>query len=520
MKRTIQWSSMLVLALVSGCATYTDQSRDMLISAKGGSLDQALAALDAKNSGKDKEILYYLERGELLRMKGNIPASRESLMVADQKVQVWESTAKTDPARLMGNLGSVVLNDTTMAYDGRDYEKVFLSVRLALDNLAMDDWDNARVEIKKMHEREAIIADFRAKEVQAAKNKATENSLSATSFKDLNGYPVETLTDPAVNALKNSYESAFANYLAGFVYEALGEQSLAAPGYRKAAEMRPNIPLVDSALAGLDARLSPPAKVAPVPAPAPIKGPAPKKGPAPQKAAVVAAPIPAPPPVPVPPPIPTVDTLIVVETGEAPEIQSRSIPIPIPTPKGLMLTAMSWPAIMPDSGLERPQAVSVDGQSAAFAVLTESNPMARKALSDEMPGIITRSSLRAISRAVSQYAIDQSTAQMGGNAAMVGSLISLAAKVATVATEVADTRIWRSLPGYFTVVRLPLTPGVHTISVTTSLGLKQQSFVVKSGRYAVADFRLYGAGGYIVPQPEPAPALAPVAAAAPVPAAK
>src|SRR5207344_717876 len=76
-----------------------------------------------------------------------------------------------------------------------------------------------------------------------------------TNFKELNGYPVQTIDNPAVNALKNSYQSALSHYLAGFVYEALGEPSLAAPGYRLANELQPNQPLLEEALRGLDQRL-------------------------------------------------------------------------------------------------------------------------------------------------------------------------------------------------------------------------------------------------------------------------
>ena len=43
-------------------------------------------------------------------------------------------------------------------------------------------------------------------------------------------------------------------YLAGFIYEALGELSLAAPGYRLANELHPGVPLLEDALAGLEAR--------------------------------------------------------------------------------------------------------------------------------------------------------------------------------------------------------------------------------------------------------------------------
>ena len=46
-----------------------------------------------------------------------------------------------------------------------------------------------------------------------------------------------------MNALKNGYQSALSHYLAGFVYESLGEPSLAAPGYRLANELQPDHPL-------------------------------------------------------------------------------------------------------------------------------------------------------------------------------------------------------------------------------------------------------------------------------------
>ena len=44
-----------------------------------------------------------------------------------------------------------------------------------------------------------------------------------------------SLDAPEVVSLKNSYQSAFSHYLAGFVYEALGEKDLAAPGASRSA---------------------------------------------------------------------------------------------------------------------------------------------------------------------------------------------------------------------------------------------------------------------------------------------
>lgn len=448
----LAFSTALVTSL-AGCAGYSQQTAEVVSASKAGNVDLALSNLESKNSGSDKDLLYYLEKGELLRQKGSYEGSRDTWLAADDKVRQWEETAKTDPSKLLGDLGSVLLNDTTRRYDGRDYEKVFLSVRLAEDHLAVGDWDKARIEIKKMHEREAIIADFRAKELDEAEKKAQEKGIKTRSFKQLNGYPIETLEDPAVRALKNAYESAFANYLAGFVYETLGEGSLAAPGYRKAAEMRPNVPLLDDSLKSLDTRLSNRTKNG------------------------------------------MVDTLLVLETGTAPTIQSVTIPIilPIPSKHGLELlaTPISWPVIRPDPTAFIPTSVLVDEQPQPAVLLTDVNVMARRALADEMPGIITRSSVRAITRGITQAALDHSAEEQKGNAALVTSLISLMVKVASVATEVADERIWRTLPGTYSVARVSLTPGSHKIGIATPGGLQVRDITV-GGNYAMIAVRMQG----------------------------
>lgn len=447
---------------LSGCAGYSQKTAEVMAASKSGNADLALANLESKNSGSDKDLLYYLEKGELLRQKGSYEGSRDTWLSADERIRQWEDTAKTDPSKLMGDLGSVLLNDTTRRYDGRDYEKVFLSVRLAEDHLAVGDWDKARVEIKKMHEREAIIADFRAKELDEAEKKAQEKGIKTRSFKELNGYPIETLEDPAVRGLKNAYESAFANYLAGFVYETLGEGSLAAPGYRKAAEMRPNVPLLEDSLKSLDTRLSNRTKSG------------------------------------------MVDTLLVVETGTAPAIQSITIPIilPIPSSHGLELlaTPISWPVIRPDVNAFIPTSVLVDEQAQPAVLMTDVNVMARRALSDEMPGIITRSAVRAITRGITQAALDHSADNQKGNAQLVTALISLVVKVASVATEVADERIWRTLPGTYSVARVSLTPGSHKIALATPGGLQVRDVQV-SGNYAMVALRLQGDNLAVVQSP-------------------
>ncbi|MEI6984534.1 MAG: hypothetical protein WCK65_00240 [Rhodospirillaceae bacterium] len=453
---------------VSGCAGYAHQTAEMITAATAGSLDVALSSLESKNASSDKDILYYLDKGELLRMKGVYNESRDSWLSADAVVRQWEDDAKTDPSKFFGELGSILVNDTTRRYDGRDYEKVFLNVRLALDHIALGDLSAARTEITKMHEREATIAEFRSKELEAAVAKSAEKGIKATSFKELSGYPIETLDDPAVRALKNSYESAYGNFIAGFVYEALGEPSLAAPGYRKAAEMRPNIPVIDDSLKNLDKN---------------VAGRANSN---------------------------TVDTLFVVESGLAPGIESVTLPIILPIPTGhsfnVIATPLSWPVIRPDINAAVPSTMVVDDKTLPVAMLTDTNAMARRALSDEMPSIIARSAIRAISRGIAQAAIDTASARLSGNAALIGTLFGIVAKVATVATEVADERIWRTLPGYYSVARTSLAPGAHKIVIATATGPQVRTIAI-SGPYAIVAIRLLGNNLYTSLPPVIAPPI-------------
>ncbi|MBK9626055.1 MAG: hypothetical protein KA388_03245 [Rhodocyclaceae bacterium] len=438
----------------------------------------SLGAASTAQAQQDKDILALFDQGEALRSQGAFLESRNIWLQADDQVRLWEESIKTNGSKILGDIGSYILNDTTRRYEGRDYEKVFLSVRLAMNHLALGEWDSARTEVKKMHEREAVIAEFRAKELDATKREAEAKGLKTTSFKELNGYPIETLEDPAVRALKNSYESAHANYLAGFVYEALGEPSLAAAGYRKAAEMQPNRKTIDDSLAGLDQRVA--------------SARSNRK---------------------------TVDVLLVVESGSPPEITSTTIPIPIPiigrSGVNIVATPLSWPVVQPVNVNDVPNVANVDGNAVPLTLLTNVDLMARRALSDEMPGIIFRSGVRAITKGIAQKAVQDNSSSLG----MFGAVLSIAASAVAVATEKADTRSWRSMPGFYSVARVTLPVGVHKFGI----GPDAQEVKI-SGPYAVVALRSNGRSGgmslaaspYVEPPPEPVAVPEPVVVPAPV----
>lgn len=439
----------VALALFGCKATmrsYSEESKETQVQATGNNPDQALANLE-KNNAQEKDLLYYLEKGELLRLDNKISDSRDAWLQADEKVRLWEEEAKNRPEALIGDLGALVINDKTRRYDGQDYEKIMLSTRLALDHVALGQWDKARTEIKKTHEREAVIAALRAKEVQKLEQQSKTQGITLKT-QDLKGYPVETLNDPAVTALKNSYQSALSHYLAGFVYEALREPSLAAPGYRKAIELRPGSGILEEGLRGLDARM---------------KNTRPN----------------------------TTEVLFIVESGNIPGRKSVTLPIPIPYQGSVSVIPLSFPVIQPDTS-PQPAQIQLHGKtitSIKLAPITNLDAMARRALKDEMPGIILRTAVRAVAKSAAQKKV----ADRGGQFA------SMLSSVTAVATETADERGWRTLPAQIAIARITLVPGTYTIGIPANQK-EEQVKVNISGKYAVVPIRLMGNGVF---QPHP-----------------
>ena len=419
------------------------QSHDKLASdvqsaGRTGGIPAALAQLEASAKSEDDKtaLLYNLERGELLRMDRRYEDSTNAFLLADIKVKEWEETAKTDPSKLMGTVGAALISERLKNYEGQDYEKVWLTTRLAMNRVAVGDFENARVDIKRTHEREAIIAEFRSKETLAAEEEAKSKG-AAAGGKELNGYPVETLNDPEVLALKNGYQNALSHYLAGFMYEVLGESGLAAPGYRKAIELKPETGVLEEGLRGLDNRTSFTWK---------------------RRQRMT-------------------DVLFVVEAGDAPARKPKAFTIPVPTGRGMVTASISYPVIEPSTD-PLLTTLSAAGTDLKLEKVVDVNVMARRALKDEMPGMVLRGVTRAIAKGVMQNEL-----QKGGG--LVGGLIGA---VASAATEVADDRMWRMLPGRVYIARGYLPPGEHVVTVN---GRALPDPVKIDGQYALVPLRLY-----------------------------
>ncbi|MFJ4493645.1 COG3014 family protein [Pseudomonas atacamensis] len=399
---------------LAGCAAYRnydlelEQTTEQL---KQGNVAGSLALIEAHNPDEQKDLLYYFEKGAVLSAGGELPQSQAAWRSAEQMVVERQDTVETTGDKLlaaMGNHWGSIINDKLRRYDGYDYEKVMLTTQMALNQLAVNDFDGARADIKKTHEREALIARQREFEYERVEEVAKKQGVRV-HYKDLQGYPVVMLDAPAVIALKNGYQSAFSHYLAGFTYEALGEKNLAAPGYRQAIELRPDLPFFQQALRDLD---SPG-----------LKGD-------------------------------ESDVLIIVQSGLAPARSSLRVPYPVKLADGQVIVAnISFPVMVPDTSTPSFNQIGIDGRQKKLIPVNSITDMSLRTLRDDMPGIIQRTTYRAFLAADVQATDNRRDPSKASYVTHWDGF------------EQADTRTWRTLPNLTQVLRLRLKKGEHAITL-------------------------------------------------------
>jgi len=183
--------------LLSACASYTDDMKAVQTTFRAGQYGEALQKLEVsplKEQTRNR-LLYLLEKAMILDRQGQRDDARKILLKADKIVDELYTTSVSKAA------ATFVFNDAAQDYPGEDYEKVAIHTMLAHSFIEDGDLKSARVEAARIN----------------------------TRLNEINGFYEEN---------KNRYkEDAYARYLAGMIYEALGEDDSAIVDYRAALKI-------------------------------------------------------------------------------------------------------------------------------------------------------------------------------------------------------------------------------------------------------------------------------------------
>ncbi len=183
---------LFLLSGLQGCASYSQSFQNIETSLITQSPAAALQILEKQGHKKNNRLLFLLNKAILLRMKKDYAGSNKVLEEAKKIIQAYSAASVSEQSL------AFLLNDSTITYTGSPLEQVMINVYAALNYLELGKLDDARVEI--------LQADVRLRQL-------TEDA------------PKQALSvDP------------FARYLAGMVFEQLGEYSDAMIAYRKALQ--------------------------------------------------------------------------------------------------------------------------------------------------------------------------------------------------------------------------------------------------------------------------------------------
>ena len=461
----LKWTAAVVgMTLIGGCATQQSKVNQAKESFRRGDLGAVSVILD--EAIPDKNNVYYLEKGTVVRLMGpvKIPESSRSLLIVDQLLRQNE-LAQTTMASSLSTLGGYLISEGIgKDYQLKGYEGSLLAYHLALNHVLQGNWENGRVEIMKMVKRESDLASFNEKKYQALEAERqkgiagmAQGSMIDNRFQAgnpiINGYPVNTLISPEVNSLRNSYQSAAAHYLAGFIFEQQQEASMAAPGYRQAIELRPDLPFLKDALRNVDANTNSANQNSP-----------------------------------------TTDTLFVIETGFMPYIDSFKVNLPIPTGGAPKIVTITYPVIQPNTQRFFPNQVTIDNSRLAPQMVTNIDAMARRDLKDEMPGYMLRGTTRAITSIIAQVAAERAAMAASKNsnqAAAAGLIASLVTGITLSAVNSADVRHWSSLPANIFMTRAQVPNGLREFTIQTPAGAMVGRKIQFNGNKAVVYVRMF-----------------------------
>ncbi len=189
-------TSVLVMTLMlQGCAMSVEfyHQVDSHVSTNRFDLAAKVVEDNQEKYGENNSVLYNLETGLLRHYAGEYDASNVHFLQSEREMdELYTQSVST-------GVGSFVINDNLLPYEGEDFEKVYVNLFLALNYAGLGRIEDAIVEARKV--------DLKLNEYS----------------KQYHG--------------KNSFrQDAFVRYLMGVLYEAAGELNDAYISYKQAYE--------------------------------------------------------------------------------------------------------------------------------------------------------------------------------------------------------------------------------------------------------------------------------------------
>lgn len=440
--------SLLVCVLLSGCSGSMSHYAGVDRSLSAGNPGQAVEIIQSakKAYGKKNRLLYLLDHGMVLHLAGQFQESNEILEEAYTLVEDLYTK------RLRDEASALLVNEAQKPYEGTPQEHVLIPVIKAVNYAMLQQWPEALVEGRRIDHRLNVLHD---------RQEGTENY----------------------------QEDPFARYLVGFLYDMTGDLNNAYVGYRKAEQV------YEDSLAWSRVAL-PDLLKADLIRTAERLGLKDEAGEYREKYPEVIDSIPS---TDSDPDSGKAQLLVLSYLGKGPKKEDLLIDVPVSL-DALHLVALTKPGFAGSRRSRRGGEVllyGIHGRIARIALprfslqqnslaydriqvkagptdmsarsqhMYDISAVAEKNLADDYDGLVLRAVARTAMKMSAAEGLGLGARALSGrnNRDWIGPLVGGIARIFALATEEADIRSWRTLPGAIQMTRLWVEPGEYSVSI-------------------------------------------------------
>lgn len=419
-------NSFLILAgilLLFGCASLRTNYEfylPILTELKNGNFNSAAehiiaAELNGEYADKD-EVLLHLDKGMIFHYQDNNNQSNQEFELAESAIEASYTKSISKGAF------SILLNDNALRYDGEVYEDLYINIFKALNYIQLNDFDEAYVEVMRITNK---LKEFDTKlEEQVGKFNSSEDS----KFK----------VDPVH---LDYYNNVLSNYLSYLIFRSEGEFDNARISMEQLHEAWDTYPDVynfekPKVILNIDDTSKVLLNVISFTGEAPTKQPVGAR-------------------------ITTFNDYIVISDP----INFHVQPIVIPGIKYGWNFKFEFPQIVfSPSEVVKIEVYANNNKLGTLELLESINNVAVKTFESEKNLIYFKTIARALLKGIGTSALGR-TIKKETDGGILGDILVGIANAAVDATERADLRSWRTIPGYCYVGEFNLIEGTYDIDV-------------------------------------------------------
>ncbi len=422
MKKFTPFLIATIAVVLAGCATHTSETESVRKPWNLGdtaTAEEKVSSLSEEYKDTGDSLVWQLEEGAVARANANFKKSVEALESANNSVKKFESEAETS---LTQETSAFLTNQSYIPYKGYNYDKIMMSVYLALNYIELKDFDNARVQFNRLENYQKNSIEKNRKRIekeQEAIEKATNSKKSSQNIdnakqlayqsNEFQQYYGDAYLPKTEQQAKILYVNPFAYWISGVFFlnkaEDTADKERAQDMFRIGGEISGN----KSSIFVQDFK-----RCEDVLSGKPVEN----------------------------------ITYIVYETGCAPIRKQFRLDLPLFIASGnLPYVAVNFPYISLQDSYKPDLSICAGGKNYTPETITDMDSIIKEEFDNELPMLITKTLLSSAAKASAQYFAAQAAGDWGV-------LVNIAGGLYQSMMNDSDLRTWTTLPKQIKVARI------------------------------------------------------------------